>query len=374
MNGHGNPRLPTTTVSPARLRLCQPTQRPTYRTGERIDTAWGWCKVTGRFGQRHQDALEAFMWCAEATREIEDGGVELLVDPAKVRRTLSDSGYSHGRLRSFINDLMSVTIELKVRGSLWVLGGLLDHVTDSDAIEPDPLTKGTRHLWRVRLGMAFVQLLKKDVHLYYDPTPIARLQSGVSQAVARHVLSHASQPNGGWKLDGLIEAVCGELEPTSLRHRRRELRIDSLALAKIGIIINGERVFRDGLACSTGPIKREKSSRRAAPARCRAAPARQNAQTCSTGPILQYSSEYFRADVSSAPEGAAASSALSPPVADATTPQGVKSPAGEEFSTTTPSPAGRQHPRRGSPRKRRGGEGTELINQMDLLFEDSVGA
>ena len=221
---HGNQRLPTATAYPARLRMCQPTQRPTYRTGEWIVTSWGRCRVTGRLGQRHQDVLEAFMWHAEDTREIEDGGVELLVDPAKVRRTLSDSGYSLGRLRSFIDDLMSVSIELKAVNGLWVLGGLLDHVTESNATKPDPLTRGTRHLWRVRLGMAFVQLLKKDVHLYHDPTPIARLQTGAAQALARHVLSHSSQPNGGWRLDGLIEAVCGEMTSTSLRHRRRELR------------------------------------------------------------------------------------------------------------------------------------------------------
>ena len=386
MNGHGNQTLPTATVSPARLRLCQPTQRPIYMAGEKISTAWGWCKVTGRFGQRHQDALEVFMWCAEAVREIEDGGVELLVDPARVRRTMSDSGYSLGRLRILIDDLMGVTIELKVTNGLWVLGGLLDHVKESPATKPNPLDRGTRRrLWRVRLGVAFVQLIKNDVPLHYDPAPIARLQSGVSQAVARHVLSHSSQPNGGWKLDGLIEAVCGELESTSLRHRRRELKIDSLALAKIGIIINGERVSRDSRACSTGPIKREKTSKRAAPARCRAAPTRKNIKACSTGPGKRHSFRILQ-DLSGpeavAPEGAAASSALSPPVADATTPQGVKSPAGEEFSISsdldlnliprlsTLPPAGRQHPPGGSPRKRRGGWGGESVDQMDLLLEE----
>lgn len=53
--------LPTSTVSPARLRMCQPTQRPTYRAGEWIVTPWGRCRVTGRFGQRHQDLLDAFL-------------------------------------------------------------------------------------------------------------------------------------------------------------------------------------------------------------------------------------------------------------------------------------------------------------------------
>ncbi|GJA52577.1 hypothetical protein KAM347_43680 [Aeromonas caviae] len=38
-------------------------------------------------------------------------------------------------------------------------------------------------MWRVRLGMALVMLLERDLSLYYDPAPIARLQYGISQAV-----------------------------------------------------------------------------------------------------------------------------------------------------------------------------------------------
>ena len=316
------------------------------------------------------------MWCAEAVREIDDGGVELLVDPARVRRTLSDSGYSLGRLRILIDDLMGVTIELKVTNGMWAVGGLLDHVVKSPATKHDPLTRGTRHLWRVRLGVAFVQLIKNDVSLHYDPAPITRLQNGVSQAVARHVLSHSSQPNGGWKLDGLIEAVAGALPAASLRNKRREVRLDSSALSGIGIIVDDDRVFLEKKACSTGPIEPEKSSTRVAPARCRVAPARQNAQTCSTGPIKRHSFSILQntsGPMSAAPEGATAS-VISPPAANATTPQGVKSPAGKGVSTAdTLPPAGCKHPLRGSPRKRRGGEGAELINQM-VLFEEPVGA
>ena len=76
--------------------------------------------------------------------------------------------------------------------------------------------------------------------------------------------------------------------------------------------------------------------------------------------------------MSAAPDGATASSAISPPVADATTPQGVNSPAGEEVSTaTTPFPAGQHHPQRGSTRQRRGGEAASegsCGGQLDLLL------
>jgi hypothetical protein len=85
-------RLPTTTVTPARVRMAQPTERPTWRTGEWVDSSWGKCRVTGRFGQRHQDLLEFFLWNTERRRVLADGGIEILVDPARVRRTMSSSG------------------------------------------------------------------------------------------------------------------------------------------------------------------------------------------------------------------------------------------------------------------------------------------
>ena len=374
MSKIGSQRLPTTTVSPARLRLCQPTQRPTYRRDEEwIVTSWGRCKVTGRFGQRHQDLLDAFLWNSEKTRQGEDGGLELLVDPARVRKTMSADGrHSLSGIQKLIKELREVTLEIDTP-KLSITGGLVDHVVKSPITRADPLHDCERHLWRVRIGLALAELLRYDLPLHYDPTPIAQLQNGVSQAVARHVLTHTHQPNGGWGMDNLIQSVCGELGSTMIRHRRRELRIDSRTLSEIGIIIDGERVFRVGQvdqACSIRPIKREKSSKRAAPARCRAAPARQNVETCSTRPILQYSSEYFRAYVSAAPEGAAASSAITPPGANAPTPQGVNSPAGEEVLTATKdhSPAGRKHPRRGSPQKRRGERDMSQLS----LFDESA--
>lgn len=53
-------------------------------------------------------------------------------------------------------------------------------------------------------------LLEQDLFLYYEPTLIARLQYGISQAVARFVLTHKCDPAGGWHLDTLIKAVSGD--------------------------------------------------------------------------------------------------------------------------------------------------------------------
>ncbi len=280
---------------------------------------------------------------------------------------MSNARHSLSGLQKLIRELREVTLEIETP-KLKIMGGLVDHLVKSPVTRHDPMNGGERNLWRVRIGLALAELLRNDLPLHYDPTPITRLQSGIAQAIVRHILSHSSQPNGGWAQDKLIRTVCGELDSTMIRHRRRELRSDAVGMEAMGIFIDGERIVRRGSSgskpCSTRSIKTEKKINRAAAARYRAAAARKNGKTCSSRPVFQYSSEYFRADNVAAPDGAATLSATLPPSPSAPTPQGVESPAGREISTTSPSPAGCTHPHRGSRRKPRGG-GAE--NQYDLF-------
>jgi hypothetical protein len=97
-------------------------------------------------------------------------------------------------------------------------------------------------MWRVELGKALCTLVSGDIWLGYDPAPIAQLDRGIAQAIARHVLSHKTEPRGGWTLDGLIRAVAGELDDQTMRDRRREVRKSAAALADVGILIDGDRV------------------------------------------------------------------------------------------------------------------------------------
>ncbi|SCN47138.1 hypothetical protein BAZMOX_385711_1 [methanotrophic endosymbiont of Bathymodiolus azoricus (Menez Gwen)] len=41
-----------------------------------------------------------------------------------------------------------------------------------------------------------MELIREDLSLHYDPLPIARIDTGVGQAVARHILTHKHEPNG----------------------------------------------------------------------------------------------------------------------------------------------------------------------------------
>lgn len=246
----GNQVIPTSTALQARLMIYQPSQRPRERAGQWLGTGFGRCRVTGRLGQRHADIVESMLYVAERRREISDGGIELLVDPAKLRRMLSDHQYSHGRIKKLLTDLRVATVEIVTpeleRSGESIIGGVIDHVIPSLLKRRDPLTNGERYLWRVRLGVALVMLLERDLPLYYPPAPIARLQHGISQALARHVLTHKHDPAGGWHLDTLIRAVGGEdVSSMTLRNYRRRLKEDAASLIKVGIEIDAtDRVKR----------------------------------------------------------------------------------------------------------------------------------
>lgn len=242
----GNVVTPTSTSAQTRVMLYQPSQRPRLREGDWLETSFGRCRVIGRLGQRHADIVEAVLYCAERRRDVSDGGVELLIDPAKLRKTLSDSRYSMTQIQKLLTELRAATVEIEtpelMRTGNRIIGGLIDHVIPSPMTRPDPLTGGERYLWRVRLGIALMMLLEHDLSLYYNPAPIARLQHGISQAVARHILSHRHEPIGGWYLDTVITAVAGSISNKSMRDARFRLREDIEELRQIGVTIDGNRI------------------------------------------------------------------------------------------------------------------------------------
>ncbi len=271
---NGNRLLQTTSVVPARVMLYQPTQRPTFRSGKWVETSWGRCKVEGRMGQRHADVLEISQYCAELMRKEDGGTIRLLVDPAKVRRMMSDDLYSEQQLWKLLKDMRESTIEIDTP-AIRLMGGVIESAAKAKhrtvrnpfatrfaptpsppALHGDQRKKRTgevvatardRKLWVIRLGLGWTELMRLDLPLYYDPAPIARLQFGISQAVVRHVLTHSHAPNRGWTVDGLISAVAGELRGQKRRDARRNLHADAARIAAIGIVVEGDRVYRAGI-------------------------------------------------------------------------------------------------------------------------------
>jgi hypothetical protein len=242
------PTLPTSTIHAVRLCLYQATRRPRQLRGEIARTPWGIIKVTGRLGQQHADVMESICYVREKKATLEDGRIKLLVDPARVRqRARQTSGDTYRRV---LDDLMSTVIEIVAPERLACVGHLIDHVDYARRSDGTPITRrnplgGERHLWRVEIGKALCRLIAGDIWVGYDPEPIAALRHGISQAIARHILTHKTPPRGGWTLDGLIRAVSGgDVGAAVMRDRRRELRSDASALAEIGIIIEGDRLTR----------------------------------------------------------------------------------------------------------------------------------
>ena len=253
-------RLPTSVALLARLPVFQPTQRATSRVDDARTNAWGSVCVSGRLGQRHADVLEAILFHAQATHEGADGTLHVLVDPARVRRTLSDAGHDSKRIRAWIEELINARVNVSAP-RLALEGTLLSGLRETDkATRRNPLTGGERRLWVVTLGPLLVKLIAADpIKRYHDPRHVACLIHGVSQAAARHVLTHRQEPPGGWTLDGLIGIVAGDLTGHVLRDRRRDLRADAEGLARLGIQVTGDRVrlvaHRPGsVAQNTDPV------------------------------------------------------------------------------------------------------------------------
>lgn len=246
--------LPTTTSHQARLRIYQPTRKP-IMCARFVPTPWGTATITGKIGQGHADVMEAIFRESFRSRFMEDGSMQILVDPHKVRLTACGGLYqlSHKRLDEITTDLMQTVIDMSIPGRDYSMdkGVLVTSIEDSiiDAI-PSPKARSTsfniknRKMWRVDLGRHYVRLIEKDIKLYYDPRPIARLNSGVAQAVARHLLTHSTEPNGGWIIDNVIEAVGANPNKSSktLWERRNEIKEDEEGFKKMGLIIEDERI------------------------------------------------------------------------------------------------------------------------------------
>lgn len=239
--------IPTSTAHQARLQLYQPTRRPQWM--ERvITTPWGTATVRGKIGQVHADIIEAICRHAEDHRTVAaTGHLQILVDPYRVRVSVGGgTAYSKDTLWRMLTELREVSITLEVPSQGFkVLGGILDRVEESPASRINHLTKKPRQLWRVTLDPAFAAMLRDDLQLYYDPAPLAKIETGVAQAIARHILTHRDQPTGGWLIDNLIKAVGADGDSVTMRHRRREIRACAESLKTVGLIVEDDRIFRE---------------------------------------------------------------------------------------------------------------------------------
>ena len=143
---------------------------------------------------------------------------------------------------------MKALIEIKEPEHLRCIWHLIDHIDKAVRSDGGTITKrnplgGEMEMWRVEIGKAGTMLIENDLKLYYRTQEISGLRYGISQAVARHILTHKTEPNGGWKLDEFIYSLSPNVFDCALKDRRKELRQDANQLLKIGIRVEKNRIF-----------------------------------------------------------------------------------------------------------------------------------
>ncbi|WP_022948652.1 hypothetical protein [Methylohalobius crimeensis] len=237
--------LPTTTVHQHRCRIFQASKRPTNQIKE-IKTSWGKVKVKGRLGQVHATLIETIMNNAINKKEV-DGCIYLLIDFYTIRRKLTDkkNHYSYETIHKLLDDIMTTLLDVTIpnRRISRVKGHLIDEVCESNKLKFNPFG-GERKLWVVKIGRVGRAFLRDDIPLYYDVESINQTKHGISQAVARHVLSHSKTPAGGWRIDTLIIAASGDLSAREMRKARWQIRSDAKELREIGIEVDDDRIKR----------------------------------------------------------------------------------------------------------------------------------
>jgi len=234
--------IPIATVHENRYCIFQPTDRPQEKTVV-LQVKNGTIKVTGKLGQAHKDILEFIKSNHIKFGYTQDGRLAFLIDLYQLRKALGKKSlYNYETLNRLFKDLLKTTIEFDTE-SFKITGSFLTLITESK-VEVKHSKLGTvRKLTRIEFSKLGTEIIEKDIKLFYDPTPIIKLQHGVSKALVRYVLSHRNQPNGGWKLNALLETILGNVSSETIRNAKRFLKKDAKQLRKCGVIILNNRVF-----------------------------------------------------------------------------------------------------------------------------------
>ena len=260
-------KLPAAFVHEARLRIFKPSRRPTAeKQTEAIETSYGKIEVEHRavqhqdnptrftirpLGLAHADLLDSMRQTALDSVIDGAGRLAMLIDPARARRAGGFKCSLHD-LEVLLDDMAAAIIKIHEPTRMKTTGHLVDTWRSAEDANgqiislPCPLartlrhgSRTARHLWQITIGDVGMQMLMHDLPVDYPLDLIHGLRFGASQAAARWLLGQASdrQPNGGWRLDTVIQGVCGPLGSEDMRNRRREMKEDASAFAALGILI-----------------------------------------------------------------------------------------------------------------------------------------
>ncbi len=232
-------RLPTSTATPIRLCAYQPTRRP-IQAIRNIEIVYGTLTIDGRLGQAHADLMDCVMFLCDKHR-IHNDRLEVIVDPYRIRKALGTANqYSADQLAKLQRDLLQTILTIETP-RLKISGHIIDQFIQSKQLKADrrSWSSGQRHLQVWVFSQQWTLLMKQDISRYYNPIPLCRIDSGSVAAIARHILTHQYQPNGGWRLDGLIDATGITRQLSKVRN---ELDENAGALNELGIQFRDDRL------------------------------------------------------------------------------------------------------------------------------------
>ncbi len=232
-----------------RIPLFAATRRGGEVIQQRVKTSWGWAVISGRIDQRHQDVLDIMMETADAWRPAgAHGDMIARIDSSRLRGALGWDRWTYKQILDALRDLRAAEIASSV--GEWT--GILTHIVESGTapaprrgmvvrkgqaprVAKSPVPGGPARggmVWEVTVSGAWIALAKAGVTRY--PVEVTRMRYGVSQAVARLMLSHV--PGARY----LVATALAAVGIPAKRHQRAlsELWRDADLMADAGVALD----------------------------------------------------------------------------------------------------------------------------------------
>ena len=251
-----------------RIPVARPARKSRGTATISVETRWGRAIVTGGLDQRHLDLLDAIFLHNRGHRLTSEGDLLVRVDTGDLLTRLGRSRWNIRLLNWCIDDLSETRIDLwdMHEQQLTSTHVFLRYNMPTDEVgrparlgsrqsPPPPPTSKAQEDWGTRNGRTVREKLKagtieimvsrewlrirKEFPTWY-PSQVWHLQYGVSQAVARFMLSH--DPGA----DYLLQTALTYLGvPTKHQARATEqVQADAEAMAEIGVTLAGGHVYR----------------------------------------------------------------------------------------------------------------------------------
>lgn len=227
-----------------RVGVFQPTRRP-VAVSRIYKTKWGCFEVNGRLGQAHEDFLEVAIKYA-LKKEIIEGCLCISIDLSQIRKALSktEGRASFTQTIKICEDLRTVQVIRKdeTEKSTTFSGIISVHgfskATKDDKSKTNKTSircrDGQIHYYKIKFSESWTKLLLDTLTTEYRGKllEILTLRNGITQAVARFMLTH--KPGARYRIIEVFSIVCISGRTSD---RMRELLSEKNKLLEMGIAI-----------------------------------------------------------------------------------------------------------------------------------------